>query len=312
MNSSNLAPVSVIVVATDFSPGSYLAIERAALLARQWDADLWLLHVFDDGLWATIKNIYDAERWAAVEPILAARNRLSQLTTEVAGRYGIRVHGETRTGRVVTEIVAFASTQSAQLLVIGEHGEDWISDTVLGGTALKVLEEANIPVLVVCRPATKVDQAAGDDSPPDAGYSYLLVAVDFSEAAERAARQAILFFPEARFLLVNAYLIPFEGRMQLAGASDADIERYRAAERLRVERKMRGFIERLAAPGELRSSEQFVRQSPATAILGQAERIGADLFVIGKHGGSVVEERLLGSVTRNVLYDAGRDVLLVP
>lgn len=312
MDSAKAESVSVIVVATDFSPGSDLAIERAALLARQWDADLWLLHVFDDGLWATIKNIYDAERWAAVEPILAARNRLSQLTTEVAGRYGIRVQGETRTGRVATEIVAFARTQSAQLLVIGEHGEDWISDTMLGGTALKVLEEANISVLVVCRPATKADQAAGDGSPPDAGYSQLLVAVDFSEAAERAARQAISLFPEARFSLVNAYLIPFESRMRLAGATDADIERYRAAERLHVKGRMRRFIERLAAPDQLRGSELFVRQSPASAILGQAERSGADLIVIGKHDGRIIEERLLGSVTRNVLYDAGRDVLLVP
>lgn len=308
MDNLKPASISVIVVATDFSPGSDLAIERAALLAKQWGADLWLLHVFDDGLWATIKNIYDAERWAATDPILTARDRLSQLCREVARRYGICVHGETRTGRVATEIVAFAGAQSAQLLVVGEHGEDWISDTVLGGTALKVLEQTNIPLLVVCRPANGADQ----EGPRGAGYSNLLVAVDFSDQARRAAQQAIFLFPEAKFSLVHAYLVPFEGRMRLAGASDADIERYRAAECLRVEQKMRGFIERLAAPSELRSSEHFVRRLPATAIFEQGERIGADLIVIGKHGGSIVEERLLGSVTRNVLYHAGRDVLLVP
>ncbi|HSG23728.1 MAG TPA: universal stress protein, partial [Azonexus sp.] len=292
MDNSKPASISVIVVATDFSPGSDLAIERAALLARQWGADLWLLHVFDDGLWATIKNIYDAERWAATDPILTARDRLSQLCREVARRYGICVHGETRTGRVATEIVAFAGAQSAQLLVVGEHGEDWISDTILGGTALKVLEQTNIPLLVVCRPANGADQ----EGPRGAGYSNLLVAVDFSDQARRAAQQAIVLFPEAKFSLVHAYLVPFEGRMRLAGASDADIERYRAAECLRVEQKMRGFIERLAAPSESRSSEHFVRRLPATAIFEQGERIGADLIVIGKHGGSIVEERLLGSV----------------
>lgn len=308
MNNSPLKPVRVIVVATDLSAGAERAIERAALLARQWDADLWLLHVFDDSLWATIKNIYDAEHWAATEPILVARNRLSQLSSEVAGRYGIRVHGETRTGRVANEIVAFARAQSAQLLVVGEHGEDWISDAVLGGTALKILEQTNIPVLVVGRP----DKAVDRERPVGVSYAHLLVAVDFSEPAERAARQAILLFPDARFSLLNAYQIPFEGRMRLAGASDADIERYRRAERLRAEQKMRRFIEHLAAPGPLRTSEQFVRKLPATGMLEQAERIGADLIVIGKHGGNAVEERLLGSVTRNLLYHAGRDVLLVP
>lgn len=309
MDSSKPESVSVIVVATDFSPGSDLAIERAALLARQSDAELWLLHVFDDGLWATIKNIYDAERWAATEPILAARDRLSRLSSEVAERYAIRVHGETRTGRVATEIVAFADAQSAKLLVVGEHGEDWISDTVLGGTTLKVLEQTKIPLLMVCRrPANEADL----EGSRGVDYSNLLVAVDFSEEARRAAQQAILLFPEAKFSLVHAYFVPFEGRMRLAGASNADIERYRTAECLRVEQKMRGFIEQLAAPSELRSSEYFVRGSPAAAILEQGERIGADLIVIGKHGGSIVEERLLGSVTRNVLYHAGCDVLLVP
>jgi len=36
----------------------------------------------------------------------------------------------------------------------------------------------------------------------------------------------------------------------------------------------------------------------------------ADLVAIGKHGGGALEEKLLGSVTQNVLYHAGCDVLL--
>jgi len=35
-----------------------------------------------------------------------------------------------------------------------------------------------------------------------------------------------------------------------------------------------------------------------------------DLVAIGKHGGGAFEEKLLGSVTQNVLYHAGCDVLL--
>ncbi|MBK9594402.1 MAG: universal stress protein [Rhodocyclales bacterium] len=50
----------------------------------------------------------------------------------------------------------------------------------------------------------------------------------------------------------------------------------------------------------------------AAAILKKASEIGPDLIVIGKHGGSAFEERLLGSVTQNILYSAACDVLLSP
>ena len=57
----------------------------------------------------------------------------------------------------------------------------------------------------------------------------------------------------------------------------------------------------------------LVRGAPALVLIEQAERWGADLIVVGKHGDSVWDERLLGSVTQNVLYyDAGCNVLLVP
>ncbi len=41
-------------------------------------------------------------------------------------------------------------------------------------------------------------------------------------------------------------------------------------------------------------------------------RAGADLLVIGRHGRSALEERLLGSVALNLLHHAPCDVLLAP
>jgi nucleotide-binding universal stress UspA family protein len=50
--------------------------------------------------------------------------------------------------------------------------------------------------------------------------------------------------------------------------------------------------------------------SPASVIFDQATARGSDLIIIGKHGGSALDERLLGSVTQNILYHAECDVLL--
>lgn len=48
-----------IVVATDFSDGAAVAVERAAALAGKLQTSLHVLHVFNDGIWATLANLYD-------------------------------------------------------------------------------------------------------------------------------------------------------------------------------------------------------------------------------------------------------------
>lgn len=294
MNTTKTA--DCLVAATDFSAGANLAVERAARLAKQWQAPLWLLHVFNDGAWATIRSLYQHEHWAGREPVLAARDRLSGLARDLSARHGIDVRAETRTGRAASEIAAFAAECGARLLVVGEHGEDWLGDALmLGGTALKLLESAHQPVLLVRH------APAGD-------YANILVGTDFSEHALRAAQTARALFPEARLTLCHAPMVPFEGRMRLAGAGDEDIGRYRREEEARAEEKMRGIIERLAPPVASRILSGF----PPAVLAEQARVMGADLVAVGRHGGGALSERLLGSVTQNVLHQAPCDVLLVP
>jgi nucleotide-binding universal stress UspA family protein len=291
------APIRLIVAATDLSPAADQAVAKAAVLAAQWGAELCLLHVFDDSLWATIKAVYDAERWSAHEPILAARDRLSRQARELGERHGIVVRAETRTGGAASAIADFVREQQAQLLVVGEHSEEWIADTVIGGTALKVLEQASVPVLLVRRPA-------------DADFSAVLTATDFSDNAKRAARWLTTQLPGARHFLLHAYAVAFEGRMRMAGATDADIERYRGEELGRATACMDEQLAQLGSPARI--EPLLAHGAPVAVLLSQAERVGANLLVIGKHGGTVLEERLLGSVTQNVLYHARCDVLLVP
>lgn len=295
MSDSIEKPVRALVAATDLSEGANRAVEQAARLARRWDARLWLLHVFNDGAWATLASLYHSEHWAQREPVLAARDRLSQLVGDIAGRHGIDVRAETRTGRAAEEIVAFAADCGAELLIVGERGEGGFGSAVIGGTALKLLEQASLPVLLARR--------------PPGGFENVIVAVDFSENARRAAQYASALFPEARHFLIHAFSVSFEGRMRLAGATDLDIERYRLDERHRAEEMMAAFVEGL---GSDRRSMVVARGYPPAVLFEEATERAADLIVVGRHGGGRIEERLLGSVTQNVLYQAPCDVLLVP
>ena len=62
----------------------------------------------------------------------------------------------------------------------------------------------------------------------------------------------------------------------------------------------------------LMSEVRIVEGRPATVILDEARRIGADLIVLGSHGHSALDEMLIGSVARKITLKATVPVLLVP
>ncbi|MDD2741950.1 MAG: universal stress protein [Rhodocyclaceae bacterium] len=285
-----------IVVATDFSAGAMVALERAAHLALVRQAPLHVLHVFDDGIWASLAGFYASAAWYGADPALTTRQRLADLAGDLALRYGIDARPASASGAAAEEIARFARSVDAALLVVGKQGEHWIADALLGETALKLTKSIALPVLV----AHEQTQAR---------IERIIITTDFSQNAFRAAQAALRLFPETDKQLLNAYSVQFEGRMRLAGASEDDIAVYRNLERTRAEAGMRDFAERLGPAQNL--TKLVVSGFPAATVLAASAR-DVDLVVIGRHGGSGIEELLLGSVTRNVLYHAACDVLLVP
>ena len=51
-------------------------------------------------------------------------------------------------------------------------------------------------------------------------------------------------------------------------------------------------------------------QDPSLAVVEQEQEADCDLIVIGKHGAGMVEDFLLGSVTKHVLAESVGDVLM--
>lgn len=288
-----------VAVATDLSRRSDLAVERGARLAQRLGAELLLLHVVNDGLWATVTGMYDLHTWRGEEPPTAARQRLAEVAVDIGARFGIAAKTEIAYGRASVRIGEFAADRRLRLLVVGERGRSWVRDRVfLGGTALKVMEKAGVPVLLVRLPAAT-------------DHSRVLVATDFSAAAVHAARLALALSPAAHHTWLHAYAVEVEKRMRPGHAwQDFDALRDTALER--AGRRMDAFAEEVVVPPSASISRQLVFDYPAAAILWLARKLDADLLAVGKHGGSALGERLLGSVTQNVLNHAECDVLLAP
>ena len=69
---------------------------------------------------------------------------------------------------------------------------------------------------------------------------------------------------------------------------------------------LEGHAERLIA------DIQIIEGSPARSILEEAQRVNADMIVLGSHGHSAIGEVMLGSVAHKIAMKATVPVLLVP
>ncbi len=143
-----------ILVPTDFSEPSGVALKYGKALAENFGAALHLLHViepaamyaptFFEGLMPITANVQD-------EMEKAARQRLATLLA-AEEHPGLRAEASVLTGSPYIEIVRFAAERDIDLIVLGTHGRGPIAHMLLGGVAEKVVRNAPCPVLTVRHP----------------------------------------------------------------------------------------------------------------------------------------------------------------
>ena len=148
---------AVIVVGVDYSQNSNDALEAACGLARTIaDAAVHLVHVTTPSgaqPFAGMTQPFAASANPAPVDELQEEKReleaLTQRTVASVAPSGARLFGHLRTGNAAREIVQLASDLSADLIVVGTHGETGVMRLLLGSVAQNVVTHAPCPVLVV-------------------------------------------------------------------------------------------------------------------------------------------------------------------
>ncbi len=137
-----------ILVPTDFSHRSQVALDYAVQLARLMQGQLTLLHVFPEpsALDYTM-NGPAGEEWDQARE--EAKNNLADAVAH-SKRSFLEVDSKFRSGPDLrTEILRTAKEISADLLVLSTHGYTGWKRLLLGSDAENILEHAPCPVLVV-------------------------------------------------------------------------------------------------------------------------------------------------------------------
>lgn len=168
-----MTAIRSLLAATDFSDDAWLALQRAAQLARASGASLEVMHVAD------ARDEGDA------------RIRLD----EAAAGLGVPAATRLETGSVPEAILEAALGHD--LLVLGARGGSRIREALLGSTAERLLVRSTLPILVV----------RGTTQDP---YRRVVVPCEFAPPAKRALVLASAVAPDAALTLLHCVEAPGE------------------------------------------------------------------------------------------------------
>ena len=142
-----------IVVPTDFSTCAEQAWALAQRLGGALGSELVLVHVLVEApLWSEGPFTMDRAREVFEAARTWAGERLEEWAAGARGK-GLTARLALRTGAPHEEIVALATDERADLVVIGTHGRGGVNRVLLGSVADRVVRLAPCPVLTVREPA---------------------------------------------------------------------------------------------------------------------------------------------------------------
>ncbi|MCR5821400.1 MAG: universal stress protein [Bacteroidales bacterium] len=131
-----------IIVGTDFSSGSYAALELAVDIANRMQTDILLIWAQRAKILASTDQVQMMER--------LANDKLLSLCAEWQPKmkHGIIRH-EVYNGKVGAGLSAVARREDAVMMVIGTNGASGFEKYLMGSTAVRIVQEASCPVLTI-------------------------------------------------------------------------------------------------------------------------------------------------------------------
>ncbi len=132
-----------IIVGTDFSKTSAVALQYAVNIADKIEASLILVHVVKD---KDFESKEPLEKEKAGKKIEAG---FTELIEKNAAGFKGEIETKIREGRVYQEITNQARYSDAWMIITGAHGLSGFEEVWIGSHAYKIVSHAECPVLTV-------------------------------------------------------------------------------------------------------------------------------------------------------------------
>lgn len=290
-----------VLCAMDFSEFSLDALRHGVVLAKWYDAELRLVHVYEPApTLIPVKGPPGDLPLTQPVDVDELADGLRTFCEPVLGSAGRNVELVLKEGKPAREIAREAESWPADLLVLGTHGRSGFERLFLGSVTEKVLRTTRVPLLTIPPPVHE---------PGSPRLKTILCAVDFSAASERALQYALSLAKEADARLIVLHVI--EDSLGEAGAETLGhlslSEYHRQVEGEALKRL------RAAVPDDARvwarPDERVVKGRAYKKILDTVAGESVELVVMGVRGRSALDRLVFGSTTHRVIREAGCPVL---
>jgi nucleotide-binding universal stress UspA family protein len=292
--------IQKIVVGIDFSPYSELARLRAYELAAGSNAEVILVHAYEDSDYEGQETYLlrgDTFNNLLKEGRRSTELRMQKLVDENKPA-GLKVSYELSESTPDVALIDAVERHDADLVALGTHGHTGFDRLMLARIAERVVRKSPCSVLVTRASKTELPT-----------MSEILVPTDFSKSADAALSAACdLVSKEGTIDVLHCWRSPFYATSYRGLAE----ERFSLEPELEGEANKRGtaLLDRFRDRHSKITFEEK-HENAAPGIHAALEEKAYDLVVMGSHGRHGVERFLLGSVAEATVRHANCSVLVL-
>jgi nucleotide-binding universal stress UspA family protein len=134
-----------ILVPVDFSEQSLIALEQSYNLAREYHAEITLLHVIEEA--GMLAKFISKQQHDDLKK--KVQKELDDLAADVEKKAKIKVNTLIAKGAVYEKITEVAEQINTTMIVMGTNGDEGIKKRFIGSNALRVVRESSAPVITI-------------------------------------------------------------------------------------------------------------------------------------------------------------------
>lgn len=271
-----------ILVPTDFSKYSEYALEVAAAIAKEQNAEILVLHML--GLMPSeLTKTSNQEANEALYYLKLSEKRFNEFLDKDYLK-GIKIKETVQNYKIFSEINDFAKEQNVNLIVMGSHGtQGMVEEVFVGSNTEKVVRTSEIPVLII------------KERVKDFKLKDVVFACDFKKESIKSYMTAMELFKafnaQVHLLYIN---LPY---------------RFRSTAHL--EDQIKDFMFK-ADSGDVQNLDNVVYYNDYTVedgVHNYSTKIDADLIAIPTHGRRGLAHFFNGSIGEDIANHVNRPVM---
>ncbi len=241
-----------IIVPTDFSDQSKIALNQSYNLARLTESIITIVHVIDSDLFNSMIHLFSNKEQQEKDFQASIQNKLDELATEARINSGLEINTRIEKGKIYEQIVAVAEEFSATFIIMSTQGPTSLRKKFIGSNAERVIKDAHCPVITI----------KGQEH--NSGCKTIVLPLDLSKETKEKVNKCIEI---ATFFKSNVKII------SIVNTSDEFLIN-------KLERQMEQVVDFISSH-KINCTGEFVENDDISdGVINFAEKVKADLIII--------------------------------